>query len=319
MLVNRKALFFFSALPLIMITCTCALTHVVNTGQGVGGYLAEYRFYRTLYTLMAGSALAIAGCFLQSTLRNPLIDHYILGVGSGALFALYLTVILYEYRPLIVALSAAMGGLFALALTVIVAERISGSDVAYVLSGIGITSLFSGLSALLSYYALTRYPYASLMLVGSFILATRDKLVYVAAAFILTYATHFVLSRRLNALLLGDEYAAQLGVNPKLTRLVASITSGTSASVLVSLFGLIGFTGIVAPHISRLLLRTSDNRVVVPMAATIGASILYVADAFSRAVTTPVMGEVPAGAIVSVFGAPFFLLLIVKRFKRGKL
>lgn len=319
MLVNRKILLLFSMFPIMMIAGICVLTHVVNTKQGVEGYLAEYRFYRALYTVMTGSILAMSGCFLQSTLRNPLVDHYILGVGSGALFALYITVVLYEYKPLIVALSAAIGGLLALAFTIIVAERISGSDVAYVLSGIGVTSLLSGFSALLSYYALTRYPYASLMLVGSFILATRDKLIYTVAIFVLVYAGYFALSKKLNALLLGDEYAAQLGVNPRLIRLLASTLAGASSSVLVSLFGLIGFTGIAAPHISRLILKTSDNRVVMPMAATIGALILYVADTFSRTITTPVMGEVPAGAIVSVFGAPFFLLLVVKRFKRGKM
>lgn len=316
-MITRGKFIFYSALPPAIIASLCLTVYLLNANQGTLAQLAEYRLYRVLYALLAGGALAASGCFLQSTLRNPLVDHYILGVGSGALFASYIAIIVYGQVPLLTTVFAVAGGLLALALTILVAERISGSDAAYVLAGIGITSLFSGLSALLSYYAITKYPYAGLMLLGSFTLATRDKLLYALLAYALTYVGFTFLSKRLNALLIGDEYAAQLGVSPRAIRLSASVISGTAASVVVSMFGLVGFVGLVAPHIARFVVKTSDNRVVIPVASVIGALILLVADTFSRLVTTPVIGEVPAGAVVSVFGAPFFTLLVVRRFKRG--
>ena len=314
-MITRAKLVLFNALPLAVFALVYLATYA-GGASSVSPYLLEYRACRALSTLLAGGTLAIAGCYLQATLRNPLVDHHILGVGSGALFASYVAVIFLGYTLPAISVSAIVGGLVALALTTLISERISGSDVAYVLTGISIMSLFSGLSVLLSYYAVTKYPHASLMLVGSFTLTTRDKLIPALFSYALVYSAYISFSKRLNALLLGDEYAAQLGVNPRFTRLTLAVVSGTSASIVVSLFGLIGFVGLIAPHISRFLLGTSDNRLVIPLSAALGSLILYAADAFSRLVTSPVMGEVPAGAVVSALGAPFFTLLVVKRLGR---
>jgi len=284
------------------------------TSKNYPSSLQEYRVLRALYSSIAGAVLAITGCILQSSFRNPLVDHHILGIGSGALFFTYVTVLIYGYNPSMVTLIAALGGLTSLALTVLIAEKISGSDIAYVLAGISVTSLFSGLATFTMYYVQVKYPYASVLMTGSFILSREEQLPYTFIPLALVSIGYPLLSKRLNTLMLGDENATQLGVNPRLTRLLSAVIAGLSSSIMVSLFGLIGFIGLISPHIARFLVKTSDNRLVIPVSASIGMTLLYATDLFSRTVMAPVWGEVPAGSIVSLFGAPFFIALLISRF-----
>lgn len=276
----------------------------------------RYRFYRVLEAVLAGFVLGFAGSYLQASLRNPLVDHYILGIGSGALFSVYLAYLLFAGTQLVYSLIAIIGGLTALAITVLIAESIGGSATSYVLAGIGVNSLFSGLSVLLSYFILTVNPYALYLLVGSFIIATPAYLPMTIISLILVSIGYFPLAKPLNALILGDEYALQLGYNPRIYRLTSILIAGTASSIIVSCFGLIGFLGLVAPHIARLVMRSSDNRYVLPLSGLIASTLLLVTDDVSRTILVSVTGEVPAGAIVSVFGAPFFLFLILSR-RRG--
>lgn len=289
---------------------------IITLTEGLSEKIFIYRFHRAIYTVLAGVVLAASGCILQATLRNPLVDHYVLGTGSGALFAVYTTLLLLEHVTLwVISLAAAIGGLSALAITVLIAESISGGDVAYVLSGIGVTSLFSGLSVLLLYYVASKYGYASLMLTGTFIHSRPENLPYILLAVILVLVGYVLLAKRLNVIMLGDDHAAQLGVNPNLTRLSASIIAGVSASIIVSQFGVIGFLGLVTPHIARFILKTSDNRLVVPLAMALGSTLLFTTDTLSRSIMTKIIGEVPAGAVISAIGAPFFLILLIRRFR----
>jgi iron complex transport system permease protein len=291
-------------------------TRIITLTEGLSEKIFIYRFHRAIYTVLAGVVLAASGCILQATLRNPLVDHYVLGTGSGALFAVYTTLLLLEHVTLwVISLAAAIGGLSALAITVLIAESISGGDVAYVLSGIGVTSLFSGLSVLLLYYVASKYGYASLMLTGTFIHSRPENLPYILLAVILVLVGYVLLAKRLNVIMLGDDHAAQLGVNPNLTRLSASIIAGVSASIIVSQFGVIGFLGLVTPHIARFILKTSDNRLVVPLAMALGSTLLFTTDTLSRSIMTKIIGEVPAGAVISAIGAPFFLILLIRRFR----
>ncbi len=289
----------------------------LHTGPGgCTPVLLKYRFYRVVESLLSGFILGIVGSYLQSSLRNPLVDHYILGIGSGALFTAYLSVLLItSYSLLTIPVFAVIGGLSALLLTITIAEKIGGSDVAYVLSGLGINSLFSGASILLSYLILTKQPYALTLLVGSFITSSPRYIPHIAFSIAVAVAAYYPLAKPLNALLIGDDYAAQLGYNPRIIRRIAIIVSGIASSIVVSLFGIVGFIGLVSPHIARFMLGTSDNRLVIPLSSLIGGLILLLTDDLSRIYLVTITGEIPAGAVASLIGAPFFLLLIVSRFK----
>jgi iron complex transport system permease protein len=153
------------------------------------------------------------------------------------------------------------------------------------------------------------------MLTGTFIHSRPENLPYILLAVILVVVGYVLLAKRLNVIMLGDDHAAQLGVNPNLTRLSASIIAGVSASIIVSQFGVIGFLGLVTPHIARFILKTSDNRLVVPLAMALGSTLLFTTDTLSRSIMTKIIGEVPAGAVISAIGAPFFLILLIRRFR----
>lgn len=277
--------------------------------------LMSYRLLRTFYSLGAGLVIGCSGALLQAALRNPLVDHYVVGVGSGALFATYVAILAGAISPAVSGIAAIGGGLSALLITTLMAKGLRASEFSFVLSGIAVNTIFSGLSLLASFFVARVFPYSPYLLMGSFVLAVWDKLPLVLAALIVSAASYVLLARPLNALALGDITTKQLGWNPLLVRIASVVLAGASASLVVSAFGILGFVGLVSPHIARLMLRTSDNRLVIPCSMTVGSMVLYSTDALSRYVLSAVVGEVPAGAIASVLGGPFFIVLLARRLR----
>ncbi|GEM_PF-233694 len=314
LIASRSRIFLFNVLPILVFSFLYFSTYynVLNEPASI----KLYRLLRIYYVLLSGFILGASGSILQSVLRNPLVDHYVIGIGSGALFAVYMTVYFYTYHPLLIVLAGIIGGLTALGLTILIAEKLSGSDIAYVLSGIGVATLFSGASSFILFFIIVKYPYASLMTTGSFSIVDSSKLVYVHIPLLIILITYYTLAKKLNTVIFGDDFAKQLGVDPGKTRLLGVLVAGVSSSIIVSLFGIIGFLGLITPHIARFLLKTSDNRLTIPFSGTIGMVILALADTVSRSITTIVSSEIPAGSIISLIGAPFFLLLLISRFTR---
>jgi len=307
--------------PLLLIACIFIVLVVftifaIHYGNVARRNVAEFRRVRVFSAVLSGFILGIAGVYLQGCMRNPLVDHYVLGIGSGALFATYLSVILIGYSYGYVQLSAVLGGLAALAVTIAVAELIGGSDVAYVIAGMGVNALFSGLSVFLSYLVASKYMYAIHLLVGSFAISLPRNQPYLLLAFAVLLATYPILAKPLNAIILGDQYATQLGYSPRIHRRIAVVVAGISSSIVVSIHGLIGFIGLISPHIARFALKTADHRFTVIASGLIGALLLSATDSFVYMVLARYVGEIPSGALVSVFGTPFFVLLVIKRFKR---
>ncbi|AFL65984.1 FecCD family ABC transporter permease [Desulfurococcus amylolyticus] len=275
--------------------------------------LFNYRLSRILSVISTGIIIGLTGVYLQSSLRNPLVDHYILGIGSGSLVFTYLSILIAGGFTLATPLSSMLGGLLALFLTIILAEKLSGTATSYVLAGIGINSFFSGISALLSYLTIRVYPYAQLLLVGSFIVATDDKLYMLSIPLVISASIMLILAKPLNTLEVSDEFSVITGFNPRVIRLISIIVAGLTSSIVTSLYGLIGFIGLASPHIARYLSGRSDNRVVAPLAAFTSSIILYVTDFTSRRLFAVMWSEIPAGAIASLIGAPFFIYLLLSR------
>lgn len=269
--------------------------------------------------MLSGLIIGFNASFLQSCLRNPLVDHYILGIGSGAVFATYLAIALFSLNIVILTSTfAAMGGLLALAITIFVAEYLGGSDYSYILVGVGVNSLFSGLSVLISHIAMkkTTLPPFYLMLIGSFVNASSKNIPYLVATLLITIISYPFLSKPLNTIMLGDHYSKQLGYNPRITRFSTVVMAGATTSIVVSMHGTIGFIGLVSPHLSRLALKTADLRFVAPGSALLSSLLLLLTDSISRAIFAKTIGEIPAGAIVSLIGAPLFISMLISRFRR---
>lgn len=269
----------------------------------------ELRLPRVLTAVVVGAGLAVAGATFQGLLRNPLADPYVLGTASGAALGAAIAVLL----PVRVALLdlgllnvlAFVGGLAAVA----VVYRLGRSGQLGPMTGLLLTGYAVG-SLLAAGLAMTMYlSGANLRQIFAFLLGGLEGASWARLAITLPLviggsAAILARARVLNGLLLGEEPAAHLGIDVRRERaiLLGLATLVTAAAVAVS--GLIGFIGLVAPHLVRLAVGP-NARHVLPLAAILGATLLVAADLVAR-----LLGEIPVGVVTAVIGAPFFLALL---------
>ncbi len=275
----------------------------------------DLRLPRVISTLAVGAGLAVAGTTLQGLLRNPLADPYVLGTASGAALgasiALLLPVQMMLFGIGLLHFFAFAGALLA----VTVVYRLSrtsalASLTGLLLTGYAVASLLAAGLALTMYLSGAHLRQIFSYLLGSF--ATTSwvdvggglPLIVAGSALILMRA------RALNGLLLGEETAAHLGIDVRRERVALLALASLVTAAAVALSGLIGFVGLVVPHVVRLLVGP-NARLVLPLSALFGASFLTVADLVAR-----VPGELPVGIVTAVVGAPFFLYLL-RRVRSG--
>ncbi len=272
---------------------------------------------RTLAAIVVGASLGVGGLVVQSITRNPLADPYLLGVSSGALVATGLLILVAPLqasfsRPLFVA-SGFVGGIAAFTATMLIAEAAGGTASSLILAGIAVSSLLSGVTLSLSLLVQAKLGGFIVWLAGSLEpLTMRDLEVLVPLA-ATSLAASYYYSGSLDLILMGDELAVQGGVDPRRVRRAASMLVALLTALAVSISGIIGFIGLVVPHISRMLVGPMHRRSTV-LSALVGASLLLGADIASRMLgRVMIYGNLPVGAITSMIGAPFFLYLLVRR------
>ncbi|MBO8125988.1 MAG: iron ABC transporter permease [Firmicutes bacterium] len=266
------------------------------------------RLPRTLVGCMVGAGLALSGALLQGVMRNPLADPHIIGVSAGAgLAAVAALTIFPQFPPSLIPAAAFGGALTSATLVYGLAWRAGVSPMRLILSGVAVSSLMSaGTSALLVLFSENVQAVMGWLVGG---LAGRgwphwaQVWPYVTVAGVITLFT----GRQVNLLLLGDEMATGLGVKVEQVRLLLIALASVLAAAAVSVAGLIGFVGLVVPHIIRLLMG-SDYRFLLPASALGGAALLTLADVAARMVMDPI--ELPVGILTASFGAPFFLYLL---------
>lgn len=280
--------------------------------------LHSIRLPRVLLAVIVGAALAVSGAALQGLFRNPLADPGLIGISSGAALAVALMIVIIGPLPGILGLyglsiAAFMGGL----LTSIVIFRFAGltgaSSVTYILlAGIAINALASAGTGFLAYLSddqelrsLTFWTMGSLggaLWPGVLICAS----LVIPATFVL-----YRNAQRLNILLLGESEARHLGVDSERLKRNIIICTAISVGAAVAVSGIIGFVGLVIPHLIRLTLGP-DHRLLIPASALLGAIILIIADTVSRTLLAP--AEIPVGIFTSLIGGPFFLWLLLKQY-----
>jgi iron complex transport system permease protein len=269
----------------------------------------DLRLPRVLTAMLVGTGLAVAGTTFQGLLRNPLADPYVLGTASGAALGAAIAVLI-PVRVVFLEFGLLHAFAFCGALisiyTVYKLSRSSGLAplTSLLLTGYAVGSLLAAGLAMAMYLSGAALRQIFTYLLGSFDASTWLRLG--GAMPIVLGATVLILlrARTLNGLLLGEETAAHLGIDVKRERaiLLALASLATAASVAIS--GLIGFVGLVVPHVTRLIVGPSA-RLVLPLAAIGGAALLAFADLAAR-----MLGEIPVGVVTAVIGAPFFLLLL---------
>ncbi len=271
----------------------------------------QVRFPRALLAGLVGAALSISGVTFQAVLRNPLADPYLLGVSGGAALGAVTAITYGLQSPIIIPLAAFIGALTALLLVYLVAQAHTCSSHTLILSGVMVGSL----AAALLLFLLWRSPadatrQAIFWLAGNLSLADPDWLswgwLWVGIGFLLLWSQ----SLNLDLLTQGEETAADLGLHVGKTRLILFALAGALTACAVALAGLVGFVGLVIPHICRLLWGPG-HRLLLPFSALLGSSFLIIADAIARSLYAP--AEIPVGVVTATLGAPFFLYLLRRK------
>ena len=271
--------------------------------------LFNVRLPRILAALLVGAALSIAGASFQGIFRNPLVSPYILGVGSGAGFGACLAILLWNNYLMIQLIFAF--GLLAMFIAISMGKVSKGTGtLVFVLSGIIVSSIFMALTSLAKYVAdpYDQLPAIVFWLMGSLATVRYGDLLYILLPILIGTLVLLLFRWRINILSLGDEEAKALGTDVEKMRLVIIVCATLVTSAAVSISGVIGWVGLVVPHISRMIVGPNYSR-LLPMSMVIGASFMLVVDDLSR---TIVATEIPLGILTSLVGAPVFAYLIKK-------
>lgn len=270
------------------------------------------RLPRVITAILIGMALGVSGALLQGILRNPIADPYILGMSSGASFMAVLSFVfgLSEIIMVSVPILSFIGAISTGLIVSLISYRKGYLwREMLLLSGVGIGFLFSALLMLVllmsSNEGVRRYM---LWFFGDISSADWILLCWTSIFIAIGFVIALVKTKSLNALMLGDEVAWSLGFNPSKERLYLFIGSAFMIGASVSLGGIIGFVGLIVPHIVRFY--TTSNKYLLPLCAITGAMVLLIADLIGKSVVYPT--EIPAGVISALIGAPYFLWLLKK-------
>ncbi|MDD5015039.1 MAG: iron ABC transporter permease [Atribacterota bacterium] len=269
------------------------------------------RLPRIVAAMLAGAGLSVSGASFQGIFNNPLVSPYILGVSAGAGFGAALAILLSE-SLLTIQVSAFVFGILAALLSLIIGRaHKSTSTLTLVLGGIIVGALFSALLSLIKYIAdpYDKLPAIVFWLMGSLSSVSNKDLLMLAPPILSGTFVLLLIRWKINILSMGDEEAQTLGVNPKKLRIVIIVCGVLITAASVSMSGIIGWVGLVIPHIGRMLVGP-DYKKLLPVSILIGAAYLLLIDDLARTLT---VAEIPLGIITAIVGAPIFAYLLQKR------
>ena len=280
-------------------------------------YIYNARLPRTIAAIAVGAGLAVAGCMYQAIIRNPLVDPYITGVSSGAgCLAMAATALgfsipfLADNTLYIIPVVAIIGGIVAFFITMTVAEGSGGSSINYILAGTIVGFAFSSVQTIFMSMGKDNLTDVMWWLYGSFANITWENawIIFIPAMGIAIVA--MIWAREFNLYSMGEDQAAQLGLNVKRFKRLTMIVASILTALCVAFVGIIGFVGLVVPHACRMALG-SDHRLIMPASVVIGAMLMLFADLVARTVMSP--AELPVGAITAIIGTPVFAYMLMKR------
>lgn len=290
-----------------------------NGTWGTEAIVINQNLPRILTAIFVGAGLAVTGCVMQAVFRNPLATPYILGLSSGASVGAAIA-ILFSIPLIPIAIAQpVMAFLMCLLTTLLVytVSRSGGSMVrteTLVLAGVAISSLFSAVVSFLTYIAPSEQMgdivFWSL---GNLEKADIGDVMIIAMVVITGIVLMLTQSRNLNAMMIGDAHAMDLGVDVRKVRIGLLIISSLVVAASVAFVGTIGFVGLVIPHILRMILGP-DNRIIIPMSIVGGATFLMIGDWAAHALS-PLFGVLPIGVVTALVGAPFFIYLLCRKKK----
>ena len=280
--------------------------------------ITDIRLPRLIYSVLTGIGLSLVGLLMQTVTRNALADPYVLGVSSGASTGAVFAIImgglpfLGQYNtPIFAALGAALS-----IIMVLLCVGKSNSPVKLILIGMGMTGVFSALTMMIIYGAKHEAQVRSAMfwLLGSFAGIQWGDLPLTAIIVTLFMLYIYMFNQDLDVLLLGNHEAAQMGLSVKQLQLSIVIISSIVIATLVSKVGVVGFIGLIIPHLARIA-GGPKHRNTLLFSALIGSIVMIWSDVLSRALYSP--EEIPIGVLTSLLGAPLFIWIIMNRYKHN--
>jgi len=280
--------------------------------------ITDIRLPRLIYSVLTGIGLSLVGLLMQTVTRNALADPYVLGVSSGASTGAVFAIImgglpfLGQYNtPIFAALGAALS-----IILVLLCVGKSNSPVKLILIGMGMTGVFSALTMMIIYGAKHEAQVRSAMfwLLGSFAGIQWSDLPLTAIIITLFMLYIYTFNQDLDVLLLGNHEAAQMGLSVKQLQLSIVVISSIVIATLVSKVGVVGFIGLIIPHLARIIGGPKHKHTLL-FSALIGSIVMIWSDVLSRALYSP--EEIPIGVLTSLLGAPLFIWIIMNRYKHN--
>ena len=290
---------------------------IETAGQGpVHDIIWLLRLPRLVLAALVGMGLSVCGVIMQAVVKNPLADPYILGISSGASLGATAAILL----GIGVALGenfvgiAAFIGAFAMSLGVLFISNLGGrsNSVKLLLAGMALSAVCGAFSSFIVYFANNKEGMQTIAywMMGSFAGAKWETLAVIGPIVLLAVLFLWTQSRMLNLMLLGDESALTLGTDLHIYRQIYLLVSSLIVGFIVYAAGMVGFVGLVVPHVIRMLVGT-DHKKLIPVAALTGAVFLVIADGLCRVIIPRT--ELPIGILISLIGAPCFVYLMIKK------
>ena len=275
--------------------------------------IAYVRIPRTVSAILAGCGLALSGLILQSVLNNALASPTIIGVNSGAGLFTAIATVFIPANINIMPIAAFTGAFLATLIVYFVARKTGASRSTIVLAGTAVSSLLGAMTdTVLILFPDTLIDRTS-FLIGGLSGVTMDRLKIPGLIIFFSLIIGIIFSYDLNVLSLGDQTGRSLGLNINMCRFLFIILSSLLSGSVISFAGLLGFVGLIVPHICRIIVG-QDNRILIPVSALMGSSFALFCDILARTLFAPY--EIPVGIIMSFLGSPFFMYLLFKNRRR---
>lgn len=293
-----------------------------NEDNTLNTIILNYRLPQAITALLAGSALAVSGLLMQTLFRNPLADPSMLGISSGASLGVGLVILLTGvisgsavstlgwWSTIGVSLAAFIGAEAVLLLILAFSSR-TKNMATLIIIGLMIAYLASSITDILKFFSMKEDIHAFVIWgMGSFSNVGTERMTTLFISIIIGLSASFFLSKNLNALLLGEAYAENLGLNIKRNSLIIILISGYLTAIVTAYCGPIAFIGLAVPHIARFLFKSSDHRLLIPMTMLIGMDLALFCNVIAR--MPGFEGNLPINAVTAFIGAPIVIAVIIK-------
>ncbi|MGI9532846.1 FecCD family ABC transporter permease [Lutimonas sp.] len=285
--------------------------------------ILNYRLPKAITAILVGSGLSLGGLLMQTLFRNPLAGPYVLGISSGASLGVALlimgssilggTFLVLAQSQLFISIAASTGSFLVLFAVMLVSKQVKNT-MSILIIGLMFSSLTSAIISVLAYFSsaenLQQYMFWGFGSLGNL---TWNEVLIFASIFILATLLILPVIKSLNSLLLGENYAKSVGVNMKQTKNLILVATSLLTGVITAFAGPIAFIGLAAPHMTKLMLKSSDHRIMMPAAALLGANIMLISDTVAQLPNSEF--TLPINAITTLFGAPIVIWLLLRKRK----